>query len=110
MTSTRNGRLPSEADSAAGTCQCKGRSRQIATIARTGRACLRTYADLGRVCMEEIPGLYQHLVDHSLVGTWVLDPAGTTVWFTPVLCEMFGRSPAELDGMAGHELFDDQGR
>ncbi len=60
--------------------------------------------------MEEIPGLYQHLVDHSLVGTWVLDPAGTTVWFTPVLCEMFGRSPAELDGLQGHELFDAQGR
>jgi two-component system sensor histidine kinase/response regulator len=60
--------------------------------------------------MEEIPGLYQHLVDQSLVGTWVVDPEGRTVWFTPVLSEMFGRSPAELERMTGHELFDAQGQ
>ena len=60
--------------------------------------------------MEEIPGLDQHLADHSLVGTWVLDPDGRTVWFTPVLSAMLGRSPAELEGLEGHEIFDAQGR
>ena len=60
--------------------------------------------------MKEPVGLYQHLVDHSPVGTWVLNSSGITVWFTPVMCSILGRPGDELDGLAARDLFDELGK